>query len=107
MIREGRVSTLDRGDSFAVFKHLVWNTQEPVLADSLTVGAQGVLKALQLLGRAWPGSWHPEPPRGSPAIIHGKSAQGARDTIAISSLPQVTWPESQVGFSCLRLHAEK
>lgn len=44
MIREGRVSALDRGDSFAVLKHLVCNTQEPVLADSLMVGAQGVLK---------------------------------------------------------------
>lgn len=52
MIREGRVSALDRGDSFAAFKHLVCNPQEPVLADSLAVGAQGVLKALQLLGRA-------------------------------------------------------
>lgn len=52
MIREGRVSALDRGDSFAVFKHLVCNTQEPILADSLMVRAQRVLKALQLLGRA-------------------------------------------------------
>jgi len=82
MIWDRRV---DRGDSFPVFKHLVCNTQEPILADSLLAGAQGVFKTLQLLGRAWPGSRHPVPPQGSPATAHGKSAQGALDATAISS----------------------
>lgn len=102
MIREGRISALDRGDSF---KHLVCNSQEPLLADSLAVGAQGVLKALQLLGRARSSL---RASRATPILPSCVANPHKEIEMPPQLVPtQVTWPESQAGSSCPRSHAEE